>query len=413
MEAGVPTRVLLLTTCYPSSENDPSGVFLDRLATALARVGYQVTVLAPSDGTVFGKRVVNGIETFRFGYFWPRSATVLTKGLGGIPENLARSRLARLQLYPMMALFLLHTLFRSRTCDVMYANWLGAGIVAAVTNLITGKPMVVSYRGDDGYLARDRRIWRMLTQWVSHRAAVLAPVSEGMRSILVDIGVPSEKVVVPRFGVDLELFHCAEGQAHPDDHVRVVFVGSLIKKKGPQDLIQALDDPALTRVHLIVVGDGIIRTELEETCRDAGVSDRVEWLGLRSQQEVAVILRKCHILCLPSYTEGKPNVIKEAMASGLPVIAAQVGGVGELVSDRVTGRLFSAGNVDELRECLKELVADGDLRIKMGRAGLEKIRRENADWDESAKDFDGIFRRALQGSKRFRLGCSAGREPRM
>jgi glycosyltransferase involved in cell wall biosynthesis len=217
-----------------------------------------------------------------------------------------------------------------------------------------------------------------------------------MRSILVDIGVPADKVVVPRFGVDLDLFHCREEHEPRSDLVRVVFVGSLIKKKGPQDLIEALNDSALNRVELVMVGDGIIREELEETCRQTGLTDRVEWLGLRSQQEVAAILRTCDILCLPSYTEGKPNVIKEAMASGLPVIATQVGGVGELVADRETGLLFSAGNVGELRECLRELASDEGLRKKMGTAGLEKIKRENADWDESAKDFDAIFRRALQ-----------------
>ncbi len=396
----MPIRVLLLTTCYPSHEQDPSGVFVDRLATALARTGYDVKVLAPSDGMVFGNQLVNGIETFRFAYFWPRSATRLTRGLGGIPENLARSPLARMQLLPMMALFLVHSLLQIRKCDLIYANWLGAGIIGAIANLLTGKPLVVSLRGDDGYLARDKRIWRTLTKWVSRRACVVAPVSEGIREILVQIGVPGDKVVVPRFGVDLELFHADEHPMNRSDQLTVVFVGSLIKKKGPQDLIQALEDPALSDIRLVMVGDGILREELTEKCREAGLTGRVDWQGLRSQKEVAAILRSCDILCLPSYTEGKPNVIKEAMASGLPVIATPVGGIAELVEDGVTGRLFSPGDVHALRECLKALAADSDLRTKMGKAGLEKIKQEGASWDASAKDFDEIFRGALKRSNR-------------
>ena len=404
-------KVLLLTTCYPSHEHDPSGIFLDKLATALAKIGYTVEVLAPSDGTVFGNLRVNSIKTLRFAYFWPRSLMALTRGMGGIPENLTRSRFARMQLLPMMFLFLVHTLFQIRRYDLIYANWLGAGIIGAITNLLTGKPMVVSFRGDDGYLAKEKPIWRILTRWVCQRASIVAPVSEGIREILLHIGVPGKKIVLPKFGVDLELFQCNEHQINRADQVTVVFVGSLIRKKGPQDLIQAINDPSLKNVRLVIVGDGILRQELVKECGRAGLTERVEWQGTRSQDEVAAILSSCDILCLPSYTEGKPNVIKEAMASGLPVIATRVGGVGELVTDGITGWLFSPGNVRELRECLKKLAADINLRMKMGKAGLEKISREGASWDASAKDFDEIFRRAFEQSLRCGHGYSMRAEP--
>lgn len=393
-------KVLLLTTCYPSHQQDPSGVFLDKLATALARIGYNVEVLSPSDGTAFGKLRVNCIKTFRFTYFWPRSLMVLTRGMGGIRENLTHSRLARMQLLPMMFLFLIHTLFQIRKYDLIYANWLGAGIIGAITNLLTSKPMVVSFRGDDGYLAKERFIWRILTRWVCRRASIVAPVSEGIREILLHIGVSGKKIVVPKFGVDLKLFQRNEHRISRADQVTVVFVGSLIRKKAPQDLIQAIKDPSLNNIRLVIVGDGILRQELVKECERAVLTERVEWRGARSQDEVAAILSSGDILCLPSYTEGKPNVIKEAMASGLPVIATRVGGVGELVTDGITGLLFSPGNVIELRECLKKLAADINLRVKMGKAGLEKIRQEGASWDATAKDFDEIFRRAFEQSLR-------------
>jgi hypothetical protein len=105
-----PLRILLLTTCYPSYDEDPSGVFLAKLAAAIRKRGHSLTVLAPSDGTYFGKLSVDKIETYRFGYFWPRSMLRLTRGSGGIPENMAKSWLARIQLYPMMTMFLLQSL---------------------------------------------------------------------------------------------------------------------------------------------------------------------------------------------------------------------------------------------------------------------------------------------------------------
>ena len=88
-------KVLALTTSYPSHEEDPSGVFIAKLLTAIRRRGYSVKVVAPSDGTFYGRRNVGGIETVRFCYFWPRSLERLTRCGGGIPENMAHSLLAR------------------------------------------------------------------------------------------------------------------------------------------------------------------------------------------------------------------------------------------------------------------------------------------------------------------------------
>ncbi len=118
-------------------------------------------MVAPSNGAFHGRRVLDGIETVRFGYFWPRSLERLTKGGGGILENMAESLLARLQVLPMMLAFVIVTLREICNAEAVYANWLGAGIVGAVVNFLTRTPLVVSFRGDDGYLARDRWVWRI------------------------------------------------------------------------------------------------------------------------------------------------------------------------------------------------------------------------------------------------------------
>src|SRR5208337_2210139 len=179
----VKAKVLVLTTSYPSHEEDPSGVFIAKLLAAIRRRGYSVKVVAPSDGTFYGHRNIGGIETVRFGYFWPRSLERLTRGAGGIPENMNHSLLARLQLFPMMIGFFFVSVAQSRGADIVYANWLGAGIIGALVNLFTRKPLVVSFRGDDGYLARDRFIWRTLTKWVVGRASMVAPVSGELLAI--------------------------------------------------------------------------------------------------------------------------------------------------------------------------------------------------------------------------------------
>ncbi len=384
-------KVLVLTTSYPSHEDDPSGVFIAKLLSAIRKRGYSIKVVAPSDGTFYGNRNIGGIETVRFGYFWPRSLERLTRGAGGIPENMAHSLLARLQLLPMMIGFFFVSIAQSRGADIVYANWLGAGIIGALVNLFTRKPLVVSFRGDDGYLARDRFSWRILTKWVIARASMVAPVSGELLDIVKGLGIPEQKCHLPRFGVDTEMFHPAEGKVDGGPGVRLLFVGSLIVRKGLHDLLEALHDPDLDDVRLIVVGEGLYSPQLMEMCDRLGLKNRIDWKGIVPPVEVAALMRSSDILCLPSYMEGRPNAVNEAMASGLPVIATRVGGIPDMVEEGKTALLFDAGNVQELRQCLLQLVSDPKLRRRMGAAGREFLVKTGVSWDSTAEEFDEIF----------------------
>lgn len=383
--------ILVLTTSYPSAEDDPSGIFIAKLLGSLQKLGYTVKVVAPSDGTFHGERAINGIDTVRFGYFLPRSLEKLTRSGGGIPEHMSESLLARMQLFPMMLAFLIVTLKEVRKSDLIYANWLGAGIIGAMANTLTSKPLVISFRGDDGYLARERPIWRVLTRWVARRASVIAPVSAELVRILIDLGIPKEKCRLPQFGVDREMFFPPEKREPDPDLVRLLFVGSLIERKGLHDLLEALADPALNTVELTVVGDGIQGPFLKSMCQRLGLHDRTRWKGVLPPKEVARLMRESDILCLPSYMEGRPNVVNEAMASGLPVISTRIGGIPDMVAEGESALLFDPGDAHELRDHLKKLVHDPPLRLRMGTAGRRFLERAGVSWDATAQEFHDIF----------------------
>lgn len=387
--------LLVLTTCYPSYEKDPSGVFIANLLQAIRRRGYQVKVVAPAAGSFHGRAFLNGIEMLRFGYCWPRSLEKLTTGAGGIPENVTKSWLARIQVAPMMFAFVLRSLSAARGADIIYANWLGAGLVGAVLKMLMGKPLVVSFRGDDGYLARDRFLWRILTKWVIRRADMVAPVSAELARIVRDLGAPPEKCHLPVFGVDTDMFHPSADPAEHPLELRLIFVGALVPKKGLQVLLEALAHPSFSQVRLTVVGDGYYAHELKSICRQMGLEGRTDWTGLVPHSEVASLMRVSHVLCLPSFTEGSPNVIKEAMATGIPVVASRVGGIPETVREGETALLFQPGDVEELRKCLLHFVTNPDMIEKMGMAGRELLIREQMSWDSTAAEFDMIFHRVL------------------
>jgi glycosyltransferase involved in cell wall biosynthesis len=384
-------RILVLSTSFPSDDNDPSGVFIARLLNAIRKRGHFVKVIAPSNGIFYGERVVNGITTFRFPYFIPRSLERLTKGLGGIPENINQSWLARLQVLPMMSAFLIATLSEIRSFDLIYANWLGAGIIGAFAKSLSGKPLVVSFRGDDGYLARDRVLWRVITKWVIRNSAALAPVSRQLNDIIIGLGTPAEKCFLPKFGVDVDMFHPPCKPEQSDESIRVIYVGAIVPKKGVRDLVEAMAVEEFNHVRLALVGDGFYRPELLSIADKMGLKDRVEWMGLQPHGAVAEAMRSADIFCLPSHTEGRPNVVNEAMASGLPVIATRIGGIPDMVEEGQTALLYDAGNVAALRDCLRALVANSSLRKSMGARGRDLLMQANLSWDTTAQDFEKIF----------------------
>jgi glycosyltransferase involved in cell wall biosynthesis len=304
---------------------------------------------------------------------------------------MAKSFLAKLQVLPMMFVFLLKTVSEARHMHLIYANWLGAGIVGAVAGMLTGKPLVVSFRGDDGYLARDRYIWRKLTKFVTGRASLIVPVSRELRDIMLDLGIPREKCRVPRFGVDVDMFHPPSEPRPVREHVRILFVGSLIARKGLHDLLDALADPELATARLTIVGDGPDLEKLRAQSDRLGLADNTEWKGLLPPEAVARLMRHTDLVCLPSYMEGRPNVVNEAMASGLPVISTRIGGIPDMVRKGETAFLVEPGDVEELRKCLIRLVSDPDLRARMGAAGHEFLVKSGVSWDSTAEEFDELF----------------------
>ena len=181
--------------------------------------------------------------------------------------------------------FLIKALAEIQDCDLIYANWLGAGIVGAAVKAITGKPLVVSFRGDDGYMAHDHNIWRALTSWVIRHSDAVAPVSGELRDILLDLGTPEDKCRVPRHGIDLDMLHPEPRE--PRDEIKIMYLGAVIRKKGIQDLLMAVADPAFSNTRLSIVGSGVDAPELIDLSEKLGLNNRVNWIGSQAPQNVA------------------------------------------------------------------------------------------------------------------------------
>lgn len=157
--------------------------------------------------------------------------------------------------------------------------------------------------------------------------------------------------------------------------LRVICVGRLSPEKGHMGLFQAIRNLAAKghALRLILVGDGPQRALLEAAAADMGLADRIEFLGARDEPATLKAISRADVLVLPSFMEGLPIVLMEAMALHVPVIASRVAGIPELVIDGETGLLFDPANWDGLEEAVARLAEDAELREQLARNGFDKV----------------------------------------
>lgn len=168
----------------------------------------------------------------------------------------------------------------------------------------------------------------------------------------------------------------------------VVYVGRLVYAKGVQDLLDAFRQvkQQVPEAQLFIAGDGDYKLTLKRQA-----TPEVMFLGTLTQEQVASLLATASVFVHPSYSEGQPSAVAEASAIGLPVIASNVGGTGELVEDGVTGYLVPPQDRQILADRIMTLLTDIDKARRMGQAGREKMLREYP-WQAMVDSYDKLFR---------------------
>jgi sugar transferase (PEP-CTERM/EpsH1 system associated) len=280
-------------------------------------------------------------------------------------------------------------LLREITPAIVHTRNLGA-LEMALPAAWAGVPVRV--HGEHGWDSNDpdgrsrkcRLIRRVYRPFV-HRHIAL---SKHLRDYLVDaIGVPNERVAQIYNGVDTQRFRPHDGVREPlagapfgDEHLwRVGTVGRLHAIKDQLLLARAfiralqLQPAARERLRLVIAGDGPMRGQVQQCLADAKVDD-LAWLA-GEREDVPQLLRSLDAFVLPSRAEGISNTILEAMATGLPIVATDVGGNGELLEHGQTGVLVPAMDVEAMARALLDDLAEPERARARGRAARIAVQR--------------------------------------
>jgi glycosyltransferase involved in cell wall biosynthesis len=234
-----------------------------------------------------------------------------------------------------------------------------------------------------------RRLFEGLERRSYNLADAVAAVSPSTAQAVVDMGIPSSKVVVIPPGIDV-------GRTAPSDaereEGRILFVGRLEPEKGPLDAVAAMD--ALTQkvpgCRGFVVGSGSLRTEVEQAT--ASTSGRVSFLGAISDEEVLLEYSQAQLVLVPSAFEGLGMVALEAMACGALAVGYDVEGLRDTIGAR--GRLVPHGDIRGLTDACLELLSEPESLRELARHARDTVRREHS-WTRCAEQFEELYRRLI------------------
>jgi len=331
-------KVVFLTTSYPRGEDDFAGRFAAELAERLHGRGVEVEVVAPGAFRDFG----------------------LAYG-AGVTANVRRRPWA---LPPMLGSMARAVSGAARDADLVHAFWLPNAAVA----LAARKPVVVTLPGTDMELAR--RAPR-LARWTLRRVRVALPVAEVLAEQARELGARDARVIPT--GLDLP-----REPGEPAEPPEILYAGRLSAEKGVEELAAAT-----AGLNLVVAGDGPLRPLFPQA------------RGMLPREELYALMERASVVVCPSRRDGLPVVCAEAMAHARPVVASAVGGLPDMVRDGETGLLVSPRDPAALRAAIDRLLADAELRRRLGRAAREWIA-ELCDWDRVLDRTLDAYRAALR-----------------
>lgn len=353
-------RVLTLSTLFPNAAEPTLGVFVERQTLGLAALDdVAVEVVAPvglppwplslhphyrARAALARDEVWKGLRVHRPRFLvWPKLGQART------PGAMAKALLPVLRR--------IHARFPFEVIDAEFF-W-PDGPAAMILAEALGVPFSVKARGADVHYWGTRAGTGPAVLAAGRAAGGLLAVSGAMKASMETLGMPGEKIRVHYTGVDTERFgpvdrlaaKAALGVSGP----LIVTAGALIPRKG-----QALSIAALAQLPgatLLLVGDGPDRAMLERLAREAGVANRVRFLGRRPHEELPGVLAAADVMLLPSESEGLANVWVEALACGTPVVTTEAGGAREAIASAAAGRI-AARETGALVEAVREVLAD-------------------------------------------------------
>ncbi len=400
-------RILTFSHMFPAVRSERHGIFICREAQALRRCGIECCFLV---GRPWAPWPLHHVP--RWSDYGPANPLLAPDGLPARRVSYFRPPGFGFRRYDGRSLALSATgpaerWHRDEPFDlVLGVSMLPDAEAAAIIGSKLGLPVVSLAVGSDVMVYPDRMpvLWRRLCDALE-RVDLPVGVSQSICKRLTETGACRREPLCVYLSRDTQAFAPAADKGAvrrqlgwATDGVVAIYVGGLVETKGMSELATACE-PLLKRhekLTLVCVGEGPSRERLDELARRVGRAGAVILTGGVGPAEIPLLLQGADFMVLPSYSEGMPQAILEAMDCGLAVVASRVGGIPEAVVDGETGLLVEARNAGQLRDAIELMMTDEEFRTRAGRHALERAG-EIFDSERNAKLFADALHSLVAG----------------
>ncbi|RDJ00182.1 glycosyltransferase family 4 protein [Dyella solisilvae] len=402
-------RVVALTTSYPLRAGSSAGIFVQSLYRSLA-VECAIDVICPADSRPGKVRsddeAARDLRVHAVRYA-PRAWRMLAQASGGVITGLRRSPWRALLLPGLLLGLFWRCLLSATGADLIHANWSICGAMAGIVGRLRRKPVITTLRGDDVTRATHSWLDRLILGTAVRNSQIVICVSEAMADRL-RVQFPSRATDIHAClnGAD-EAFFKSDRSDSDGEALRVLAVGSLIRRKGFDVLIEAVARARHhERMHIRIVGDGPERESLLVQADSLGVAPCFTFDGAVPAADMPKRLSEADVFVLSSRSEGRPNVVVEALAGGLPVISTDLEGVQGMVRNGDTGWLVAVEDADAMAAALDSAVADRVELHRRGERARALARTQIGTWADTARCYEALFQTVLAAGGRHHPSCA-------
>jgi len=405
-------NIVFLSPIFPNQQSPNYGIFAFRLAQNLQQCGVSVVAIAPVPyapvvlwwnkkwrqlSQVPLRETIEGVEVIH-----PRFLC-----LPGGKFDAINGTFMYWAIFPVVKL--LHHKYKfdlMHSYSMIQAGYVGQ-LIASKLNLIT----VCTAIGDDVHVFPFKsNVLMARTKFVMTNAAGIVAVGEDLANKASRLIIDHKEIIVIYNGVDRIAYDTtgidrseAKLKLGYDYRDRIIlFVGRLVRHKGVYELVNAFNQLSEhePNLKLAIVGSGVEKESLMALVKEKGIGAKVTFWDEVPNKELVWWYAASELVALLSYFEGVPNVVKEAMSSGRPVVATETTGTKELVIEGKTGFLVTPGDVGGAAEALKKILSNADLAQEMGRNAREFIHEKWLDWKQTGRHYRQLYESLTRGKRK-------------
>jgi PEP-CTERM/exosortase A-associated glycosyltransferase len=253
------------------------------------------------------------------------------------------------------------------------------------------------------------KLIRALETWTCRQAAQIAVLCNGLKSDLIQRGIPSDKLTIVWNGVNPGDFLGSEPDLETAKSLGIAgkkvlgYIGSFYRYEGLDLLVRAVEKLVASRkdIVLVLAGGGEMEQELRDQVLEMKLQDRVIFTGRIPHEKTPAMYSLIDIMVYPRYSMRLTELVTplkplESMAMGKPIVASDIGGHRELIQNGYSGILFKAGDASSLAATLEHLLNNADLRNRLAAQGSDWVRR-NHSWEKTTSVYSEIYSKALEG----------------